>query len=86
MKRLSFLHDKGFIKDYSERYSVVVQKAKTMHLLFLKYNYTKKPEIIDSILRILNEANQLDEEVLFDVYDELKAQLIQEKKTRFLYG
>ncbi len=86
MKRLSYLHDKGFIKDYSERYSVVVQKAKIMHLLFLKYNYTKKTEIIESILQILNEANQLDEEVLFDVYDELKARIIQEKKTRFLYG
>ncbi len=86
MKRLSYLHKKGFIKDYSEKYSLVVQKAKTMHLLFLKYNLTQKPEIIDSILRILKEANRLDEDVLFDVYDELKAQIKQEKKTRFLYG
>lgn len=85
MKRLSYLHEKGYIKDYSDRYAVVVQKAKTMHLLFLKYNYKREPATIEAILRFLNEANQLDAGILFNVYDELKPIINRRKEERFLY-
>ncbi len=85
-KRLVFLHEKGYIKDYSKEYSTVVEKAKTIHLMFLKYNYTRRQEIVESIIQKLNEVNQLDEEVLLNVYYELKTQITIEKKTRYQNG
>lgn len=84
LKRLSFLYQKGYINDYSETYTIVAQKSKTVHFLFLKYNMTRNPVVIESIDCLLKEINRMDEEVLSDVYEELAIRITQEKKEVYL--
>lgn len=83
-KRLSYLHQKGYISDYSEQYAIVAQKSKTIHLLFLKYNMTLCTNSLKAIDRLLEEVNQLDEEILFSVYEELTAWFKQKKQEVYL--
>ena len=84
LKRLSFLYQKGYIKDYSQKYSAVAQKSKIIHFLFLKYNMTRRPAILESIDCLLAEINQMDEEVLFAVYEDLTEKSKREKEEIYL--
>lgn len=71
LKQLDYMTQNGYISNYHEEYSLLVEESHKIHLLFLKYNLKHDGRILQSIDRIFTEINDRDERILNRVFDEL---------------
>ncbi len=83
LKRLQYIHQNGFVNDYTEQYSSIVEESKKVHLHFLKYKLKPDEKTLHSISDMLIRINNADFSILSEVFDELTCYL--QKKRAEMY-
>lgn len=83
LERLCYMHQCGYIGDYSEAYAALTKQSQTVHLLFLKYHITHHHRIPATIDRLLGQVNDADERILNQVFDELTQHFEKERQGNY---
>ena len=74
LERLKYLEDNGYLdknREYSRAYSEVELMANKARLLVMKYNVVRKKDVLASIIALLRDMREKEQEVLNSVLCEL---------------
>ena len=73
LSRLNYFREQEYMKkDYTERYTRLINLSQTAHLLIIKYNITANKNIGLKIVEILREVLYVEKNILMEVSNELK--------------